>query len=130
MEIEVGEYVRTKRGYITQITEIDRYIWFNNKINKESGMPVYELSKVEFENLVTKHSKRIIDLIEKDDFVNGRKVQQVFIDPFTKKKRLLIEGTEVNWQGDMSSIYCEAEDIKTILTHEQFEQNAYRLEEK
>lgn len=62
--IEVGEYARTEKGYIAKITEIDNFIWFDNKINKESGMPCYELSKVEFENLVTKHSKNIIDLIE------------------------------------------------------------------
>ena len=64
-EIKVGEYVRTKDGYIAKITEIDNYIWFNSKINKESGMAVYNLSKIEFEKLVIKHSSNIKDLIEK-----------------------------------------------------------------
>lgn len=63
MEI-IGEYVRTRYGYIAKITEIDKYIWFNEKVNKESGMAVYELSKLEFKNLVVKHSPNIIDLIE------------------------------------------------------------------
>lgn len=79
---------------------------------------------------VRKHSKNIIDLIEVNDYVNGRKVQQVFTDPFTKKKRLLIEGTKVNWQGDMSLIYCEANEIKTIVTHQQFKSIEYTIHER
>ena len=122
MEIEVGEYVRTDNGIIGKYV---KYRGIEDRIENN-----YRWIGFDIEKDIVNHSKRIIDLIEKDDFVNGRKVQQVFIDPFTKKKRLLIEGTEVNWQGDMSSIYCEAEDIKTILTHEQFQQNAYRLEGK
>lgn len=51
----------------------------------------------------------------------------MFIDPSTKKRRLEIEGTEINWQGDMSSIYCESEEIKSIVTKQQFSNMEYRL---
>ena len=64
MEVKVGEYVRTKEGYIAKITEIDHHIWFDSIVYKESGIPKYELSKEEFSNLVIKHSKDIIDLLK------------------------------------------------------------------
>lgn len=64
MKIEVGEYVRTKEGYIAKITEIDHYIWFNSIINKISGIPKYSLSEIEYKELVIKHSKNILDLVE------------------------------------------------------------------
>lgn len=117
-DIKVGEYVRTKKGYIAQITEIDKYIWFNNKINKESGIPVYELSKVEFKNLVTKHSKNIIDLIEIGDFVeiiaDGQPLR-CEVDEFDYKTKLKDIGEEII--------------VKSIVTKEQFNSIKYKLEE-
>lgn len=110
-DIKVGEYVRTKKGYIAQITEIDKYIWFNNKINKESGIPVYELSKVEFENLVTKHSKNITDLIEVGDYVNEF---YVINKPFNQR---------IHTEFDD---FFE-EDIKSIVTKEQFDSIKYEV---
>lgn len=64
MKIEVGEYVRTKNGYITKIVdylgkdtvmkmkhyEIDRYL-------PQNGFLLYD-------NDIKAHSKNIIDLIE------------------------------------------------------------------
>jgi len=116
-DIKVGEYVRTKKGYIAQITEIDKYIWFNNKINKESGIPVYELSKVEFENLVTKHSPNIIDLIEVGDYVNGPYVEG-FIEKNKFQNKLII--TEAGM--------IDNNDIKSIVTKEMFSSVEYRVE--
>ena len=118
--IEVGEYVRTKKGYIAKITEIDNFIWFDNKINKESGIPCYELSKVEFENLVTKHSKNIIDLIEEGDYVNGEKIGQI-------ENGFLWYGwsTEID---DYSTFFKE-KDIETIVTKEQMAQMEYKIKE-
>ena len=80
-----------------------------------------------YEEDIIKHSPNLIDLIEEGDFVNNRQVLRVFIDPFTKKKRLLIEGTEINWQGDMSAVYCEAENIKSVITKEQIESIKYEV---
>ena len=64
MEIEVGEYVRTKEGYIAKITEIDHHIWFDSIIDRLSGIPRYSLSEEEFSNSVINHSKDIIDLLK------------------------------------------------------------------
>lgn len=118
-DIKVGEYVRTKKGYIAQINEIDKidkYIWFNNKINKKSGIPLYLLSKVEFENLVTKHSKNIIDLIEIGDFVeiiaDGQPLR-CEVDEFDYKNKLKDIGEEII--------------VKSIVTKEQFDSIKYEV---
>lgn len=122
-DIKVGEYVRTKKGYIAQITEIDKYIWFNNKINKESGIPVYELSKVEFENLVTKHSPNIIDLIEEGDIIEYKSdsFDDIFKEEVWKTKGndivYIIDGAEININS-----------IKSIVTKEMFSSVEYRVE--
>lgn len=115
-EIKVGEYVRTKKGYIAKITEIDNYIWFNEKINKESGMAVYELSKVEFENLVVKQSKHIIDLIEVGDYVNGEKV-------VGRNNNCILILTDEG-QTFLRNIF-EDNDIKSIVTKEMMKSIEY-----
>ena len=108
--------MRTKKGYIAQITEIDKYIWFNNKINKESGIPVYELSKVEFENLVTKHSKNIIDLIEVGDYVNGVEVKDIDDEWVT------MSDTKIPILKSIANGL-----IKSIVTKEQFDSIKYEV---
>lgn len=115
-EIRIGDYCRTKNGYIAKITEIDNYIWFNEKINKESGMAVYELSKVEFENLVVKQSKHIIDLIEVGDYVNGEKV-------VGRGNNCILILTDEG-QTFLRNIF-EDNDIKSIVTKEAFKSVEY-----
>lgn len=121
-EIKVNEYVRTKYGYIAKITEIDNYIWFNQKINKESGMAVYELSKVEFENLVVKHSPNIIDLIEEGDYVNGERVlQKAKIKDGSMQICILKDNNSSNWRTINNFT------LKNIVTKEQFNQVKYEV---
>ena len=120
MEIEVGEYVRTNKGIISKIN---------------SGV---DIDMVEFENAiigdVVKHSKNIIDLIEVGDIVNGCKVGTIC---YEKK-----EGVEhtINFELENGQVYSwkekfgeETHDfqlkIETILTHEQYEQNCYKVGE-
>ena len=61
--IEVGEYVRTKKGLITKIIGLDEFI-------EEDGTTFYETEEnPRYDDLcskdIVKHSKNIIDLIEK-----------------------------------------------------------------
>lgn len=125
-KIEVGDYVRTKYG-IAKVEKVEpdkphKTIWYT--VDK----PQYYCFLVR-EQEVIKSSKNIIDLIEEGDYVNEKKVKNTFIDPFTKKRRLGIEGIEVNWQGDRSSMYIESRDIKSIVTKEQYKQIEYIVEE-
>lgn len=63
-EIQVGEYVRTKYGYIAKVTEIGHITWFDSTVFVVSGIPRYEMNKEEIGNVIVKHSFNIIDLIE------------------------------------------------------------------
>jgi len=132
LTIKDGEYIRTKDGHIGKIVKcMEKDKGFKKipyyEIDFEYTMPMCFPSYSIYGDLIAKHSENIIDLIKKGDFVNNRQVLQVFIDPFTKKKRLLLEGTEVNWQGDMSNVYCEAENIKSVITKEQIESIKYEV---
>lgn len=60
--------------------------------------------------------------------MNGYKVLKVFIDDFTKKTRIVLQTIEMNWQGDISEMYLDDKDIKSVVTHEQFKQIKYIVE--
>lgn len=101
-EIQVGEYCRTDKGIIF-------------KVDKEKkNLDIAIFLDVEYGKIV-KHSKNIIDLIELGDFINGNKVYKV----------------------TNTCIYCIGKavqnkltvNIQTILTHEQYESNCYRIGE-
>ena len=107
--IEAGEYVRTKNGKIDKI------------INNNCYMPQYiecEKSLLYKEDIVN-HSKNIIDLIEVGDYVNGTEIDLL------EKSENRVWSTST--YGDEDIVFYENE-IKTILTKEQFEQNCYTVE--
>lgn len=106
MEIKVGEYVRYDDGTIIKVSE-EEESYYNYLLKNKKG--------------VFKHSKRIIDLIEVGDYVNGECVDFISTSK-DGKKRLIIR--------DSIYFFDKYIGISTILTHEQFEQNAYRLEGK
>lgn len=118
MEIEVGEFVRTKSNGIKKVDII-----FENKTVNRYG---YETgsdwdgkwySYIKTTDIV-KHSKQLIDLIEEGDYVNGERVENIL--QVSHKHNSII----VNDEEEITE-----EEIKTILTHEQYEKNCYRLEE-
>ena len=69
---------------------------------------------------VIKASYNIIDLVEKGDYVNGLLVTRICFDEEANKKYLNLYGSVSEW---------EEEDIKTILTKEQYENNCYKVED-
>lgn len=118
-EIEVGEYIRTKDGYIGKAIE---NIGKNGKNEN-----VYELRNVKVcgslqnilvsEAYIKAHSKNIIDLIEVGDMVNKEKVKRIYK---SKQQQYIVLETRNIFKRD-------SKDIKTILTHEQYEQNCYKV---
>lgn len=134
MEIEVGEYVRNRYG-IAKVVEIennngievlifDRNICFlvDKKIGEIKDDRLFnKLALIEGVDIKkTRHSKRIIDLIEIGDIIHTR------------------DGLNEDYYYiyDESFIRAVKKDIEfgskliDILTHEQYNQNCYRLEEK
>lgn len=111
MEIKENEFIRTKTGKIDKV--INNNYYMSQYIECEKRI-------VEKENIV-KHSFNIIDLIEVGDFVNGVLVTG-------KESTLLytdIKGIDHSGYHIVISQYGDG--IKTILTHEQYERNCYKI---
>lgn len=105
-EIKFGEYCRTKKGIIFQAKD---NITINENIPKKYKKLVDD---------VVKHSKNIIDLIEVGDIVNKGYIYEI--------------GNAENgdrWIHNLNGLLLYNEDIKTILTKEQIENNCYRIGE-
>ena len=118
MDIEVGDYVRTRSGEIFKVKEVNPTIGGKIAIvRKENGF----IRRVDMEE--EKHSKNIIDLIKVGDFVNGYRVLEMF--KFQNDKYAF-----TICKSDFKSIcgICSEEDIETILTKEQYSQNCYTVE--
>lgn len=117
-EIKVGEYVRTKDGIIRQVKTIKsgrrRFsITTETRINGSTKL----------EN-IAKHSPNIIDLIEVGDYVNGREVKHIaMFEGFPDYPKLIF----VDNKYLIPSETAENEDIKTILTKEQYKANCYEV---
>ena len=111
MKLKVGMYARTKKGKIGKITDInlaevqDRYVLDNSN--------VYMFYKED----ISQASHNIIDLIEVGDYVNGCKVIDFMYSK--EKKRSVIVDSEI-WGFD-------TEEIKSIVTKEQFSQMEYKV---
>lgn len=112
MEIKVGEYVRSKLGSIGKITKIE-----DNKFLYENKTLITWIGRV------TKHSFNIIDLIEVGDYVNGYKV--ISVDKNAPEN--CIECIELDRNNAYEYQFISSKDIKSILTHQQFEANAYKV---
>ena len=116
MKIECGEYVRTRAGHFYKITRIDENgLIYWNKI--QCGWNMEQLK-----DIVVKHSKNIIDLIEVGDYVNGYKVTRIEDNYYPKTKCIICENYNVKHIFDNRT-------IKNIVTHEQFSSIEYKLEE-
>ena len=109
MKIEENMYIRTKRG-IRKVEQIE-----DNKILVDKGCFFY----YEYE-IIGKPSYNIIDLIEEGDYVNGKKV--IYIEDLEGSMR------EFNLEGENPEKDCGhwEEEIKSIVTHEQFKNMEYK----
>ena len=120
--MKVGEYVRLDRCQgINKIDEEDEIgtFYLEDVIGDEWGDETFRLDT----NDVIKSSPFIIDLIEVGDYVNGYKVG--CIDDCKGAMRQFYYDDE-NPNDDVG--HWE-EEIKTIVTHEQFSQMEYRIGE-
>lgn len=102
-EIKVGEYVRDNKGYIREIN---------------SDFQLKYLKKIIEGNEIKKHSKNKTDIVELYDYVNYFPVIDIITYENGKKNIKLFTGK-----------ILENKDIETILTHEQYENNCYRIGE-
>lgn len=120
-KIEIGEYVRTKDGIIDKVERfsVGCCVWYC-----ENGMCIDECNCIgtHLEEIV-KHSKQLIDLIEVGDYVNGREVKYVAIfEGFPNHPKLIFV--------DKTHLMPENENIKTILTYEQYNEHCTKVDEQ
>ena len=118
MKLEPNMYIRdTRDGKIYKLTDIG--------LKLRPQKTTYDFEKA---------SHNIIDLIEIGDYVNGYKIVKIFC--YNGKKLLIALIREEDEYSDKledymcdDSIHIFEENIKTILTHEQFENNCYKIGE-
>ena len=106
--IEVNEYVRTDKGYIFKVDEEKKNLQIANFLDVEYGKMI-------------KHSKQLIDLIEVGDIVE---------DEYNKYEVAFVKDDKIycnDYNLDDSLITLREQDIKAILTKEQFETNCYKV---
>lgn len=107
-KMEVGEYVRTKSGSIDKVINPNYYM--SIYVECEKGM--YLLDNV------VKQSKQLEDLIEINDIVNGYRILGIYEAIESNDERILDIGYGMAIFNDQ---------IKTILTKEQFLANCYKV---
>ena len=128
MEIEIGEYVRTSDGKIgkfirIEFDEVDESLKWYVFLGKDKFGIEREIYRLK--PYIVAHSKNIIDLIEKGDFVNGYYCKYI-TDINTGEKHLCNYDLNV-----MQWIPLKDIDVwYNILTKEQYMNNCYVLEEK
>lgn len=125
-KIEVNEYVRTKNKGIRKIDRIDnnktinKYLYFTGKEDFEGK----EYGIIKTTDIVN-HSKQLIDLIEVTDIIKYR-MNNISTTLETKG---YIEGiVDISDKEMLQRIKNDKNyEILEILTHEQFEQNSYKV---
>ena len=133
--MRVGDYVRNQYG-IAKLVNIEKsnadiYVFDRDicfLVNKDTGEIKERINKLPITEYIDlnkiKSSPNIIDLIEVGDYVNGRKVSKINLDmTFNKEKSILCGDFDYDC---LETIYTN-EDIKSIVTKEQFESIECRI---
>lgn len=117
MELRVNDYVRTEKGEIGKVSSI---------APEDIGFGDMELCNTEpyVYGTIIKSSPNIIDLIEVGDIVNDEKI--IDIGCLTNGPE---EGTKVidYYIAPNTVYYLKNEDIKSIVTKEQFKNMEYEV---
>lgn len=111
--MEIGEYIRTRLGISKIIGDLGPNLYEVDK----NGHPMQNKFSYYIENgEILKHSENILDLINVGDFVNGYRVYHI------TGHYVAVESAE------KYDLCFEEQDIRTIVTREQFKSMQYKLE--
>lgn len=123
MKLEVGDYIRTEKGEIKKVFQYneqeDNLVWCT--------LNCYATIK----SSIVKSSKKIKDLVNVGDFIDGMRV----IAKDSDNRLYVAEDLGQPYDREFYNGYFEYTllderyKIKTILTKEQYENNCYRIEE-
>lgn len=123
--MNVGDYVRTKKGIAKIIDKLDneRFSYPGAWVT-DTYLEIYEDTEYIYDEDIIKSSPQIIDLIEAGDYVNGKKVIDTYNDyifDYSEEFKVI--------RFSETDILNNSNHIKTIVTHEQMEAMQYRVEE-
>ena len=125
MKIKVGEFVRLARNQgINKIIDEDDdgFLILDEMIADEYGDECFEISLQDVDSEITKHSFNITDLIEVGDILELKEGNSICYLGLRKNQ------ITVNYPDLIESIKNKDCELLSILTHEQYEQNCYRIE--
>ena len=120
MDIKVGEKIRCNDGLIGELIRIERddidtslkwYVFDDGKNERYVNKPY-----------ITKHSFNLIDLIEVGDILELKEGNSICYLGLRKNQ------ITVNYPDLIESIKNKDCELLSILTHEQYEQNCYKIE--
>ena len=119
MKLKVGQFARLKSGYICKIININDF----REPNMKYGVEANYLKDVMFigDDDVVKASYNIIDILEIGDYVNGYPMYEIV--EYENDTRAIV----IN--NDNKAIIWDKQGIKSVITHEQMEQMAYKVGE-
>lgn len=116
MEIKIGEFVRTKEGYIAKCEDFyEDYYYFDETVERRYEESFESIYIDDINKKIVKHSFDIIDIIEVGDYVNGEKVYEI------TKNCIRI--------GALSTSKNSLTNIKSIVTKENFKSVEYKIQE-
>lgn len=115
LELKDDMYIRTSYGRIDKILELDdSYV---KGVSQKNNSYVYDLDSI------VKASYNIIDILEVGDYVNGFEVLRI-----DKECNLYPKTLKCQYPNNIDYFDMFDEDIKSVVTHEQMEQMAYKVE--
>lgn len=128
MKLEVGMYVRTKKGIakIKKIFPNDSEPYFEAKYETDTYLEIYYDSEYVSEDNVLKASYNIIDVLEVGDILvddANRKLEILLID-----NELMVRNAGLIYDNNYY-LPIKSIAIKSVITHEQMEQMAYKVGE-
>lgn len=116
-EIKVGEYVRTKDGYIRKVIQVNEKGSYEGICYGAVNVDIkYKGSSGISAKKIKSHSPNPPELVEVGDYVNGFEVTDIDYSSFKRTGKIYFSLGEYEICGD---------EIESIVTHEQFESMKY-----
>ena len=103
LELKENMYVRTKDGIIDKILKLNKS--YVKGVSQKDELYAYDIDNI------VKASYNIIDILEKGDYVNGHRVEEIDF-----------ENEEIFTDSEYYCGIVEFCNIKSVITHEQIEQ--------
>lgn len=116
LELKENMYVRTKDGIIDKILKLNKS--YVKGVSQKDELYAYDIDNI------VKASYNIIDILEVGDYVNG---QRIYYDE--ELDFLYVQSFDADGEFYQESITKNSfiDNIKSVITHEQMEQMAYKV---